>query len=96
LDCIHGGIEDVRWYSLVSLTAEEVHLVLVKQARDRKGMIVRLLETGGSTTQGMITVKENKYPFSITAYELKTFLIDESTQSIQIVNYLEEPNEKLS
>lgn len=92
-DCKHGGTENTRRYSLVSQTARNVHLVLVKQAENRKGMLIRLLETEGSPGHGEIQVREIQYPFSIHPYELKSFFIDESSQSMHIVNHLEETYE---
>lgn len=63
----------------------------VKRAENNKGYIIRLYESAGSQAKGMLEIQGliEQYPINLEPYEICTLFIEDSTNKIEKVNFLE-------
>lgn len=88
-DNCHAGEKKLNSYRGILLKEENVELGAMKPAEDGDGAILRLFETEGRRTQGVLMVNEKKVPYVIEAYQILTLklLNNGSVKSVSMLEW---------
>jgi hypothetical protein len=88
MDTFHpGALSTDIPRSFLRIGAENIRLGALKKWEDGDGLILRLYETEGKSTQTVLQIAGQTFDVSLGAYEIRTFLYKAGT--ITPVNMLE-------
>ena len=89
-DCRHPGARSLTVWRGVRIEEDNVEAGCIKAAEDGDGLILRLFETQGKKTDGVLWVNGKAYDYEIGAHEILSLLISPGRERAARVNLLEE------